>query len=61
MGISKEKHIERHKKLHMYLDELVADYIACQPLDGKSLTDTTLMEFLQWSANQLSSPEEPRR
>jgi len=48
-----KKHIERHKELHKHLDELIADYIGCTK---KNLTDTTLMEFMEWSYKQTLKP-----
>lgn len=45
-----EEHRERHKMLHALLDELLACYICTSK--GKSLSTTTLMDFLQWSFRQ---------
>ena len=52
--MSKEEHLERHKLLHKYLDELVADYIKhTTALPSKS----TLMELMEWSHQQTIKPE----
>ena len=50
-----EEHIERHKKLCKYLDELLADFIWHTK---KSLNNTTIMEFLDWSHSQTIKPDE---
>ena len=47
--MDKEKHKERHKMLHGYLDELLADFITHT---GKRPSETPLLEFLQWSHSQ---------
>ena len=52
--MNKEEHIKRHKELHSYLDELIADYIGCTK---KNLSDTTLMEFMKWSHQQTINPQ----
>ena len=51
--MNRKEHIVRHKKLHKSLDELIADYICCTK---KMLTDTTLMEFMEWSYQQTINP-----
>jgi len=53
--MTKEEHIQRHEKLHKYLDELVADWID----HTKSLpSKNTVFELLQWSNKQTSLPTE---
>ena len=56
MTLSREEHIERHKKLHKSLDELVADMIS----QTKMLpSDTTVMELIEWSHKQTLVPGDP--
>ncbi len=44
------EHLKKHKELHRALDELLTDFIQhTEKLPSK----TTLMEFLQWSGNQI--------
>jgi len=47
------EHKERHVFLHKCLDELVADYIA---KTGKRLSNSTIMELVQWSHDQTIKP-----
>lgn len=49
-------HRERHKILHKYLDELVADMIMCT---AKSPSKTTVMELMDWSYQQIDNPTLP--
>lgn len=51
--MTKKEHIERHKKLHKCLDELVADYISC--VKDVSMQNT-LMDLIEWSYGQTKSP-----
>lgn len=51
---SGEEHKAIHVVLHKHLDELVANFILCN--SDKRLSNTTLMEFLQWSAGQTTEP-----
>ena len=53
--ISKEKHIEQHKELHRSFDELLADFITNTE---KRPSNTTVLEFLQWSHSQTISPDD---
>ena len=49
MAIENQKdHIERHKKLHRNLDELLADYIS--HADGRP--SHTILELIDWSYKQ---------
>ena len=50
-----KEHKERHLKLHEELDELIADFITH---NEKSLSDTTIMEFLTWSYKETLEPTE---
>ena len=50
-----EDHIKRHKELHVALDELVADFINHT---GKLPSKITLMELMEWSADQIKNPTE---
>ena len=47
--MNKKEHKERHKLLHRELDELIADYIQNTK---KSLQETNLIEFMEWSYEQ---------
>jgi len=49
----KQKHTERHKKLHQSLDELLADFILHT---GRLPSKTILMEFMEWSYLQSLNP-----
>jgi len=53
--MNEQEHIERHKKLHVLLDELVADFIA--HTDGRPST-TTVLELMQWAHQQTISPSQ---
>lgn len=50
-----KEHKQRHVELHKSLDELVADFI---DHTYKTPSQTTLMEFMKWSADQTKSPTE---
>lgn len=55
--LSRAEHIERHKKLHHELDELVADFV--QHTKARPST-TTVWELMKWSYEQTLDPtEEP--
>lgn len=47
--MTNEEHIKKHILLHAELDELVADYIAHS---RKGLTETSVLELMQWSGKQ---------
>lgn len=49
----KEQLITIHKELHVSLDKLVACYIENTE---KRLSDTSLMEFMEWSFEQTKNP-----
>ena len=51
--ITEEEHIERHKVLHKHFDELLADFI--DKARG-TLSQTKLIEFLEWSYQQTIKP-----
>ena len=51
---TQEEHIKQHQELHQALDELSADFI---DKTGKFPSDTTLMEFIEWSHRQTITPE----
>jgi uncharacterized protein YnzC (UPF0291/DUF896 family) len=53
MEKTKEELITIHTELHRSLDKLLACYIDSTK---KHLTNTTLMEFLQWSHEQTKNP-----
>ena len=50
-----EEHQQRHIELHKSLDELIADYISCTQ---RTLSETSVMEFLNWSYAQTINPQE---
>lgn len=53
--MTKEEHIERHKLLHRYFDELVADWIGhTTGLPSKH----TIYELMRWSYQQTLNPTE---
>jgi hypothetical protein len=54
--MTKAEHRARHKLLHEQMDELIADYLAHHR--GKLLSNTTLMELMQWSHRQTVDPED---
>jgi len=47
--MNETEHIEKHKLLHKYLDELVADFI--QNTENL-LSNTTILDFMDWSYSQ---------
>ena len=47
------KHLERHKELHKMLDELSADFIQHTK---KLLSETSLMELIEWTYQQTKNP-----
>jgi hypothetical protein len=53
MSEQEKDHEARHKQLHEMLDELIADYITHT---GKRLSNSTVMELMQWSAAQVEHP-----
>lgn len=53
--MTKEEHILRHKELHKYLDELIADYVRCTE---KTLGKSTIFDLMNWSHQQTTNPEE---
>jgi hypothetical protein len=53
MAITPEKHLQRHKELHRYLDELIADFIGHT---GGLPSSCTIMDLMQWSHAQTISP-----
>ena len=48
-------HKQRHIILHKHLNELTADFITHT---RKLPSETTLMEFLEWSNKQQQNPDE---
>jgi len=53
--LSREEHIARHKELHRYLDELVADWITHT---GKLPSTSSVFELMMWSSSQIDNPTE---
>lgn len=56
--MTRREHRDRHRMLHAFLDELVADFI---DHTGKLPSQTTLMELMQWSHEQTLKPDRPSR
>ena len=53
--MDRDEHIARHKELHRYLDELLADYISnCETF--KSLKDVSIHDLIHWSHEQTINP-----
>lgn len=50
-------HREHHEVLHQYLDELVADWIACT---GSLPSRAAIMELMTWSFEQTKNPTTPK-
>lgn len=51
---TKKELIKIHKEWHKILDRMIADYILCTE---KRLSNTTLMEFMEWSHKQTINPK----
>lgn len=54
--MTRAEHIERHQYLHNALDELAGDFLRHHP--GKHLSNTTLLELMDWSHKQTIEPDE---
>lgn len=52
--MTREEHIERHKKLHREFDELVADFF----IHTRKGITATVYELMQWSHEQTKNPTE---
>lgn len=52
--MKEKEHIERHKLLHMYLDELIGDFITHT---GALPSQTKLSELMIWSYKQTKKPD----
>lgn len=57
--MTKRDHRARHKLLHRCLDELVADWIACDPGGSKIRLISTcrIADLMEWSAKQMINPD----
>ncbi len=53
--MNKREHIKRHKELHKNLDELIADYLSAT---RKNLSNSTIMDLIDWSFEQTTNPTE---
>lgn len=51
------EHKERHKLLHKHLDELLVDWITHT---GKLLSNSTVLELLEWAHEQTENPTPDR-
>lgn len=57
-----EEHKARHVELHKALDELAADWLDhTYTTSGKLLSNTSIMELMEWSHQQTLNPTKPRR
>lgn len=60
--MTEAEHKVRHEALHRALDELMADWLDHQPLEGgKTFANVTVLEFAIWSHQQTIRPTSPRR
>lgn len=57
-GLTRARHIARHKELHLALDELVADFLEMN--DAALPSNTTVMDLMRWSHRQTVNPTEKR-
>lgn len=55
--MTKEEHIEHHKRLHRAFDELLADFIEHHP-ERSGFMKMPVAELLVWSAAQTVDPSE---
>ncbi len=62
-----EEHRKRHVLLHQMLDELLADWIACDPAGVAAPVEEhrlpsyrTVTDLMRWSYQQTFDPELPR-
>ena len=53
--MDREEHKQRYELLHKELDELLADYIRHT---GKLISNSTLLELMEWSFKQTENPTE---
>jgi hypothetical protein len=53
MSLNKEQHRNRHKTLHLALDELFADFIT----HGGGRTGQPIMALIEWSHRQTVNPD----
>ena len=58
MTMTPEEHKVRHIELHRKFDELLADFISHT---GKTPSNTTLREFMEWSYQQTIEPTEEEK
>ena len=59
--MTEAEHIEKHKKLHNALDELIADFINTSPIGKIRLpSETSLSTLMEWSYQQTIKPEVKR-
>lgn len=55
--MTKDEHIRAHKQLHRSFDILIADFI--MQAEGKLLTNTSLLDLIEWSYAQTLVPTLP--
>jgi hypothetical protein len=56
LSISNEERIKLHKELHGSLDQLVSIWIGQRT--GRFPSKMNLLQFMQWSHEQMTKPEE---
>jgi len=57
MTEKEEIHILRHKKLHKYFDELLADYI---DNNKNSSIEDSIIKLVKWSSKQTKNPDQKK-
>lgn len=57
--MTRKEHKQKHKELHLNLGLIVADFLLHNK--KKNLTDTTILELIQWSYHQQTNPTENAR
>jgi len=53
-NMTREEHIERHKMLHKYFDELAADFMS---KTGNLCSQSTIGDLMKWSHAQTIEPD----
>lgn len=56
--MTRKEHRARHKMLHAFMDELVADFLRHNPTKGLR---SSLLELMEWSHSQTIEPTRPPR
>lgn len=53
-----EEHKKWHRKAHLYLDTLIADWLSCTE---ELPSEASVLTLMQWSAKQMTNPDQPRQ